>query len=222
MNTQILTKSCSKCKIEKPVSEFCKNKRNKDGLHPWCKACRKEYREVNKAAISEYHNKYKKVNKEAIYEYQNKYREANKDILSVRMKEYREVNKNELLVKGRKYREINKDERLIYMKEYRQSDVGKAANKKANHKYRALKFNTTVENFSPIEIFERDGYRCQLCGKKTRPDYKPNHPLYPHLDHIQPISLGGEHSRKNTQCLCHHCNLSKSNTGILDQLRMFG
>jgi hypothetical protein len=34
------TKICPKCDIEKNVSEFHKNKHNKDGLNTWCKQCR--------------------------------------------------------------------------------------------------------------------------------------------------------------------------------------
>jgi hypothetical protein len=40
-------KICSNCKIEKPRSEFHKNKANKDGLAYWCKLC-------NRAAIEQY------------------------------------------------------------------------------------------------------------------------------------------------------------------------
>lgn len=35
------TKQCSKCKEEKPLSEFSKNKRTKDGYHFYCKDCKK-------------------------------------------------------------------------------------------------------------------------------------------------------------------------------------
>ena len=32
-------KKCSKCGVEKPTSEYYKDKRRKDGLYPHCKAC---------------------------------------------------------------------------------------------------------------------------------------------------------------------------------------
>ena len=32
-------KTCTKCKIEKELDEFCKNKNNKDGLNVWCREC---------------------------------------------------------------------------------------------------------------------------------------------------------------------------------------
>lgn len=36
-------KICNKCKQEKPLSEFNKNKSYKDGLDCYCKECRKSY-----------------------------------------------------------------------------------------------------------------------------------------------------------------------------------
>ena len=38
---QIETKICTKCKVEKPLSEFYKRS-NKDSLHSWCKLCKHE------------------------------------------------------------------------------------------------------------------------------------------------------------------------------------
>ncbi len=36
-------KICSRCSIEKSLTEFYKEKRTKDGLYPHCKACHKAY-----------------------------------------------------------------------------------------------------------------------------------------------------------------------------------
>lgn len=37
-----MTKQCSKCKVEKPLEEFHKNKKAPEGRHYHCKVCRKE------------------------------------------------------------------------------------------------------------------------------------------------------------------------------------
>ena len=43
------TKTCTKCKEEKTLSEFNKNKLRPDGLHSWCNDCKSEYNsEYNK------------------------------------------------------------------------------------------------------------------------------------------------------------------------------
>jgi superfamily II helicase len=58
------TKVCSKCGQELPVSEFNKNKTNKDGLQNMCKRCAKEYIQSNKELLMKYHKKYEQANKE--------------------------------------------------------------------------------------------------------------------------------------------------------------
>lgn len=50
-----------------------------------------------------------------------------------------------------------------------------------------------------LKVFERDGYECQHCGKQlTR--------FTATLDHLQPISEGGDHSSGNLVTSCLHCN----------------
>ena len=63
------TKICSKCKQEKPLSEFAINRTRKDGHASDCKACRKIYRDKHYLEHKEYYkdkaSKYRsKKNKE--------------------------------------------------------------------------------------------------------------------------------------------------------------
>jgi hypothetical protein len=55
-----------------------------------------------------------------------------------------------------------------------------------------------------FEIFKRDGFTCQYCGKRP-----PNTVL--HLDHIIPVSKGGDNKTENLITACVDCNLGKSN-----------
>lgn len=69
----------------------------------------------------------------------------------------------------------------------------------------------TVEVFDPMEVFDRDGWVCQLCNEPVDRDAEYPDPGYRSLDHIVPISKGGEHSRRNTQLAHLGCNVSKGN-----------
>lgn len=89
------------------------------------------------------------------------------------------------------------------------------------HRKRAKMRGSGAERFSRREIFERDGWRCQLCGKKTRRRVNRYHPQAPTLDHIIPIARGGSHTRANSQCAHRRCNLRK-HTAIRGQMRLFG
>ena len=78
-----------------------------------------------------------------------------------------------------------------------------------------------VERVDPIKVFNRDGWRCQICGTKTQKAKRGKvHPKAPELDHIVPLSVGGEHSYRNTQCACRECNSKKGNA-VYGQIPMF-
>lgn len=87
---------------------------------------------------------------------------------------------------------------------------------------RAVERGCDAERFDPFEIFERDNWRCQLCGcdtpSKLRGTYEDN---APELDHIIPIARGGHHTRANTQCACRVCNLLKSDR-MPDEMALVG
>ena len=102
----------------------------------------------------------------------------------------------------------------------------KNRNFKREHKRRrkALLKNAKVTKFSDYEIFIRDGYKCHLCGAKLNPRQKVPHPKAPTIDHVIPISCGGNHTRRNVKCACFMCNALKGNRTIDggEQLLLFG
>ena len=57
-------KYCNPCNTNKSLSEFSKNKSNKDGLQTRCKECIKQHRQDNKESIGEYQKQYSQDNKE--------------------------------------------------------------------------------------------------------------------------------------------------------------
>jgi len=71
-------------------------------------------------------------------------------------------------------------------------------------------------------VFDRDGWKCGLCGVKTlRSKRGTMHDRAPVLDHIIPLSKGGDHTYKNVQCACNSCNSAKG-ADLIGQLRLFG
>lgn len=60
-------------------------------------------------------------------------------------------------------------------------------------------------------VFHRDNWICQLCdGPVDR--YLPwPDPYSPSLDHVVPVSKGGEHTYENTQLAHLRCNIAKGN-----------
>lgn len=76
---------------------------------------------------------------------------------------------------------------------------------------RALKRGLTAEKYTLAKIAGRDGYRCGLCGSSVDMTIKNPHPWAPTIDHIVPISLGGDDTRGNVWLAHRVCNLRKGN-----------
>jgi len=60
-----------------------------------------------------------------------------------------------------------------------------------------------------LRVFERDGFKCHYCNKQlTR--------FSATLDHIQPVSKGGDNSFDNLITSCLHCNSQRGNRPVMD------
>lgn len=78
------------------------------------------------------------------------------------------------------------------------------------------------EQYRRLEIFERDGWRCGICGDKIDRAAKWPDPRSAMVDHIVPIALGGSDMRVNVQASHARCNWSKQARGGGEQLLLIG
>lgn len=60
-----------------------------------------------------------------------------------------------------------------------------------------------------FEVFKRDSFTCQYCGKAA-PD------VVLHVDHVKPVSKGGENDLLNLITSCADCNLGKGARELSD------
>ena len=94
-----------------------------------------------------------------------------------------------------------------------------------NHRQRARRAGVLFVSFPVRAIYERDGWRCQICRRKCNKKFlvckktlKP-HPRSPTLDHIKSFKDGGNHEPGNVQLACLECNTRKG-ARSRGQLRM--
>lgn len=74
------------------------------------------------------------------------------------------------------------------------------------------------------DIYERDRWICQLCRKRVPKAAVVPDPKAPTLDHVVPLSCGGEHVVENLQLAHYGCN-SRKKAGVMpngEQLRLVG
>ena len=90
---------------------------------------------------------------------------------------------------------------------------------------RRLRHAESWDGITDEEILERDGWRCQIPGCKRRPirkDLKYPHPRSKSVDHIIPLSLGGDDTAVNKRAAHLGCNMARSNKMGFEQIGLFG
>lgn len=90
-----------------------------------------------------------------------------------------------------------------------------------NRKRRARMKAAKSEPYTAEEIADRDGWRCQICGRRIGRTLNFPHPRSLSIDHIIPIGRGGDDVKINVQAVHFRCNASKGPRGV-DQLRLIG
>lgn len=85
--------------------------------------------------------------------------------------------------------------------------------RKASHD-RWVRMGKKLKPGTVERIGDRQGWRCAICGKCVREKF--------YLDHIYPLSKGGQHEESNLQILCASCNRSKGAKDPIDYMQSRG
>lgn len=94
-----------------------------------------------------------------------------------------------------------------------------------NHRQRARHHGVRYVSVEVRAIYERDGWRCQICKRQCRQSFAVSkvdgrpHPRSPTIDHIKSMKDGGNHEPSNLQLACFGCN-TKKGAASRGQLRL--
>lgn len=91
----------------------------------------------------------------------------------------------------------------------RGSSAGGGRRRAAGHIARAKHYGVPWERFTPVDVFDRDGWVCGICDAPVDPALEYPDPLSVSLDHVIPLAQGGGHLMDNCQCSHLECNLRK-------------
>lgn len=92
--------------------------------------------------------------------------------------------------------------------------AAKGAYDRRRNRNRSERFKAAVVDWSITidKLIDRDGMACYICGKRTTFSDKrwgKWGPDYPSIDHVIPLSRGGNHSWENVRLCCGMCNAEK-------------
>lgn len=93
--------------------------------------------------------------------------------------------------------------------------------RRAHRKRRALERGAKSEPYTLAEIAKRDGFACGICRKRVLMNKAVPHPKAPTVDHILPLSRGGDDLKANVQLAHFLCNSIRGAGGIV-QLALIG
>lgn len=132
-------KTCSKCKVDKPLDDFYNNRSKPSGKHVQCKTCHKE----GKLATSGPERQ--------------KYSQ-----------QYRSSARGKALIKAAnaKYKSSDKGKSQVqkWSTNYCATDAGKASSRRAKMKRKATMLSLPSEPYTVQQIIDRDGPQCWMCG----------------------------------------------------------
>ena len=208
-------KQCTKCKVEKPLTDFRTRKDRKSGYRSDCKSCQykyskkhlKEYYQANKEKVKERSKEYYQANKERVKEYY----QANKERINERKKEtdkkYYQANKKRLNKRNKEYNKANKEKINQYKKEYKKNRI------KTDHLFKmicnlrtrtwaAFKNKGYSKNTKTQEMLgvDWDVAKQHIERQFTKGMNWDNYGEW-HIDHIIPLA-----SAKTEQEMCNLCN----------------
>lgn len=204
-------KVCTKCSKRRVISRFYLNAASPDGLGPWCKPCMDNRRKDNKEKNPDRERAYaRKLYRQPGQ--QQKKREYNKSHRAQQRKNekrYRtrhpERYRDNQRASAEKARANDLEKFLANRRSgtarYRKRHPDRVRDHQANAQARRRKAHM-VERVYRKEVHTRDNGRCYLCSDPITFEEM-------HLDHVIPLSRGGEHSYANVKAACARCNLVK-------------
>jgi len=204
----ILTqKKCSKCKEVKAMDDFYSASHTKDGKRSDCIKCvnarHREQYTTHKEKIAERGKRYYAEHRDGVLIRSAERYQNNHDAIIEQRKQHNLANPEKMREHSKKYYNANKDTITNRIREWRKNNLDKV------RLYWHTWYNRVNENGGKItekdwkSLKEKYLFTCLCCGRKE-PDIKLT------LDHVIPVSLGGENVIENAQPLCQSCNSSKN------------
>lgn len=199
-------------------SEQCRKAKRYESTKKWVKnnpdkrreQKQREYKR-NRDSILQQKAKYRSENRDQLAEYSRDWRAKNRERHRAYSREYREKNPERTLKTQREWRKANKEKMDKYRNDWIENhpESYKASRSRRRYRRRVLTQEAFVEDVNAKKLLESFDMKCGICGGEIDESKKNPHPLSLHIDHIVPLSKGGEHSYANCQPAHASCNIQK-------------
>lgn len=195
-------KRCPGCATVKPRDAFGLSKREPDGLQTRCKECRRQHRVENRAAISAKRKAAYAANPDAQRARSRAWYEQNRERGRESRRAYNLKHRERQREKAAAWYRDNKERHMELTRSWRAANPHKRRDLEQSRRARAGSY--FVEHVDRLIVYEAFGGLCGICGDAVDRERFD-------IDHVVPISRGGEHSYANVQPAHPRCNQSKKN-----------
>lgn len=239
MSDSTPAKTCTGCKVEKPLSEYGKDRQKADGLTSRCKPCRavgnRQYAqtEAGRASAKRRTRRYYEANTEAALTAARRWREANPGYSAEANRRWREANpdataryyaenREQVLERTRAWQAANAERKAEINRAWAQANPDRRSAstrrwqithpekaREIAHRRRARKRAATVDEINLGQLWTDCSGFCGICGAEIDPALRYPEPMSKSIDHIVPLSMGGTHEQANLQWAHLVCNIRK-------------
>ena len=192
------TKICTKCNLEKSLTQFNKQSSQHDGLAHQCRECAKEW-----------HKQHYQKNKDTISISASKWSRENPEICKEAARLNYQLNKEIKTAQKKQWAIDNPEKMRQYKINYKKTVQGKATGKSSQHvrRVRLKGIKGSYNGQEIINLFKSQKGRCVYCDTKLNLTEKHGY----HIDHIWPLAHPKcTNDIKGIQLLCPACNCKKS------------
>lgn|SRR5574340_182965 len=183
-------KSCSKCKLAKPTTEFSKNISSRDGLCSSCKSCR-----------SLAHAAWRAANPDKAKANMNKWVANNREKHNASTVAWRKDNPWKQKECSAKWRLANPERQKAATAAWCAANPEAKRVHDQNRRSRKLANGGRLSPGIADRLFKLQRGKCACCHASIEDGN--------HIDHVIPLALGGPNEDWNVQLLCQACNRSK-------------
>ena len=210
-----MNKRCARCKTEKDVCSFNKEKTRKDGLGVYCRDCLKEqYMENRDKRIASVQRRYK-TKSEEIKAYNRDRYHKNSTEIAAQVREYYKNNKSKVLEYKKEYRQ--RDEAKQNYNEWKTKYKKKRLNEDLNYKLKVV-ISSQVRRYVKGKLKTKKSAELVGCSMKVLREHLEsqfqegmtwdNHGFYGwHIDHIIPCAAFDLTDIEQQKKCFHYTNL---------------
>lgn len=199
-------KTCSRCLVNQSLDSFVRQKSSPDGYSYWCRQCATTWRRERRRMCPQSNGLDRLANVRSLAKHRAQYNSGRRIKWQADPAKYAQQNRmnylrhrEDRILKQRLWNAANRERISKNNRAYQKRRPDVTGNCRARKRARKASAVCTLTQSEWAEIKARQKALCAYCYKRRKLT----------MEHITPLSKGGEHSARNIIGVCLSCNCAK-------------